>query len=98
SGLAFSLGAVVWDTAIQRTIAPDKLSRVAAYGWLGAMVFLPAGYALAGPISSVIGVKAGVVIAAGWIVVSATVGMRLRDVRDCTLAEAPEPQPVPAPS
>ena len=35
---------------MQRTIAPDKLARVAAYGWMSAMVFLPAGYALAGHI------------------------------------------------
>jgi hypothetical protein len=91
---------VVWDTAIQRTIAPDKLSRVAAYGWMGAMVFLPAGYALAGPISSVIGVKADLVIAAVWVTVSTLVVMRLRDVRGFTLAEEPvaEAPPVPAPS
>ena len=43
AGFAFSCGSVVWDTAVQRTIAPDKLARVAAYGWMGAMVFLPGG-------------------------------------------------------
>ncbi|HEY2373398.1 MAG TPA: MFS transporter [Gaiellaceae bacterium] len=98
AGFAFSLGAVVWDTAIQRTIAPDKLSRVAAYGWMGAMVFLPAGYALAGPISSVIGVKAYLVIAAGWVIVSTLFILRLRDVREFTLDETTEAPPVPAPS
>src|SRR5207249_3752385 len=70
AGFAFSLGSVVWDVAMQRTIAPDKLARVGAYGWMGAMVFLPAGYALAGPISSVIGVRADLLIAAGWVLVS----------------------------
>ena len=58
AGFAFASGAVVWDTAIQRTIAPEKLARVSAYGWMGAMVFLPAGYALAGPIASVVGMRA----------------------------------------
>ena len=52
AGFSFALGSVVWDSSIQRTIAPEKLARVAAYGWMGAMVFLPAGYALAGPLSS----------------------------------------------
>ena len=52
AGFAFACGSVVWDTRVQRTIAPEKLARVAAYGWMGAMVFLPAGYALAGPIAS----------------------------------------------
>jgi len=98
AGLAFSLGAVVWDTAIQRTIAPDKLSRVAAYGWMGAMVFLPAGYALAGPISSVIGLKADLVIAAGWVTVSTLFILRLRDVREFRLEESTESPPIPAPS
>ena len=58
AGFAFACGSVVWDTAVQRTIAPDKLARVAAYGWMGAMVFLPAGYALAGPISEIVGMRA----------------------------------------
>jgi predicted MFS family arabinose efflux permease len=98
AGLAFSLGAVVWDTAIQRTIAPDKLSRVAAYGWMGAMVFLPAGYALAGPISSVIGLKTDLVIAAVWIVASTLFIMRLPDVRGFTLQASTESPPIPAPS
>jgi predicted MFS family arabinose efflux permease len=98
AGFAFSLGAVVWDTAVQRVIAPDKISRVAAYGWMGAMVFLPAGYALAGPISSVIGVKADLIIAAVWVVVSTLYVIRLPDVRGFTLDEATESAPVPAPS
>jgi hypothetical protein len=98
AGLAFSLGAVVWDTAIQRTVAPDKLSRVAAYGWMGAMVFLPAGSALAGPISSVIGLRADLLIAAGWVIVSTLFVIRLRDVREFTLEAAAESPPVPAPS
>jgi hypothetical protein len=54
---AFALGSVLWETTLQRSIPPEKLARVASYGWMGAMVFLPAGYALAGPISMVIGIK-----------------------------------------
>jgi MFS family permease len=98
AGFAFSLGAVVWDTAVQRVIAPDKISRVAAYGWMGAMVFLPAGYALAGPISSVIGVKADLIIAAVWVIVSTLYVIRLPEVRGFTPEEATESAPVPAPS
>ena len=51
AGFAFALGSVVWDTTLQRKVPPEKLARVASYGWMGAMVFLPAGYALAGPIA-----------------------------------------------
>jgi MFS family permease len=94
AGFAFSLGSVVWDVAMQRTIAPDKLARVGAYGWMGAMVFLPAGYALAGPISSVIGLRADLLIAAGWVIVSTLLVMRVRSVRE--FSYEPEAEAVPA--
>ena len=87
SGFAFALGSIVWDTTLQRAIPPEKLARVASYGWMGAMVFLPAGYALAGPIAMAIGIKAYLVIAAGWIVASTLFVIRLRAVREVGLDE-----------
>jgi len=96
AGFAFALGSVVWDTTLQRTVAPDKLARVASYGWMGAMVFLPAGYALAGPISTLIGLKADLVIAAVWIVVSTLFVIRLRAVREVGLDKPTEALVVPA--
>jgi len=85
AGFAFALGSVVWDTTLQRKVAPEKLARVASYGWMGAMVFLPAGYALAGPIAMAIGLKTYLVIAAVWIVVSTLFVIRLRAVREVTM-------------
>ena len=82
AGFAFSCGSVVWDTAVQRTIAPDKLARVAAYGWMGAMVFLPAGYALAGPIASVVGLRTYLLFGAAWLIASTLVVVRLHSVRE----------------
>jgi predicted MFS family arabinose efflux permease len=82
AGFAFALGSVVWDSAVQRAVAPEKLARVAAYGWMGAMVFLPAGYALAGPISAVIGLHADLLLAAGWVIASTLVVVRFRSVRE----------------
>jgi MFS family permease len=82
SGFAFALGSVVWDTVLQRKVPPEKLARVASYAWMGAMVFLPAGYALAGPIAMAIGLKTYLLIAAGWIVVSTLFVIRLRAVRE----------------
>jgi uncharacterized membrane protein (DUF485 family) len=96
SGFAFALGSIVWDTTLQRAIPPEKLARVASYGWMGAMVFLPAGYALAGPISMAIGLKADLLIAAGWIVASTLFVVRLRSVREVGLDERTEAQVVPA--
>ena len=96
SGFAFALGSIVWDTTLQRAIPPEKLARVASYGWMGAMVFLPAGYALAGPISMAIGLKADLLIAAGWIVASTLFVVRLRAVREVGLDGRTEAQVVPA--
>ena len=96
SGFAFALGSIVWDTTLQRAIPPEKLARVASYGWMGAMVFLPAGYALAGPISMAIGIRAYLVIAAGWIVFSTLFVIRLRAVREVGLADGTDAVPAPA--
>ncbi|HKN63998.1 MAG TPA: MFS transporter, partial [Gaiellaceae bacterium] len=96
AGFAFALGSVVWDTTLQRRVAPEKLARVASYGWMGAMVFLPAGYALAGPIAMVIGLKTYLVLAASWIVVSTVLVIRLRAVREVGLEDVTEAVPAPA--
>jgi MFS family permease len=81
AGFGFACGSVVWDTQLQRTIAPDKLARVAAYGWMSSMVMLPAGYALAGPISAVVGMRAYLLFGAVWLVASTAVVYRLPSVR-----------------
>jgi MFS family permease len=96
AGFAFALGSVVWDTTLQRYIPPQKLARVASYGWMGAMVFLPAGYALAGPISMVIGLKPYLLLAAGWIVASTLFVIRLRAVRDVGFGEPTDALPATA--
>jgi MFS family permease len=96
AGFAFALGSVVWDTTLQRKVAPEKLARVASYGWMGAMVFLPAGYALAGPIAMVIGVKTYLVIAAGWIVASTLFVIRLPAVREVEFEDGTDAVPAAA--
>ena len=98
AGFAFSCGSVVWDTVVQTMIAPDKLARVAAYGWMGAMVFLPAGYALAGPISSLVGMRGYLLFGAGWVIASTLVVVRLRSVRELTLEPVVDAAPVAAPT
>ncbi len=96
AGFAFALGSVVWDTTLQRKIAPEKLARVASYGWMGAMVFLPAGYALAGPIAAAIGLKTYLVFAATWIVVSTLFVIRLPAVREVEFDDGTEAVPAAA--
>jgi MFS family permease len=100
AGFGFACGGVVWDTALQRSIAPEKVARVAAYGWMSAMVFLPAGYALAGPIASVVGMRGYLLFGAVWLLASTLFVCRLDSVRGFRSAEpaAPEPAPVAVPS
>jgi predicted MFS family arabinose efflux permease len=85
AGFAFSFGTVIWDTALQQVIAPDKLSRVSAYNWIGAMVFLPAGYPVSGPVASVIGMSTSLWIGAIWVVVTTALVISVRDVREFRL-------------
>jgi hypothetical protein len=81
AGFAFSFGSVVWETELQRTIDPAKLSRVSAYNWVGAMAFLPAGYAIAGPVAAWIGISATLWIGAAWLLVSTLLVLSVSDVR-----------------
>jgi hypothetical protein len=97
AGFGFGCGSVVFDTAMQRTIPPDKLARVGAYSWMSAMIFLPAGYALAGPIGSVVGLRGYLLFGAAWLVVSTLFVYRRPAIRDFAYDdETAEPAVSPA--
>ena len=98
AGFAFSCGTVVWDTSVQQTIAPEKLARVSAYAWMGAMVFLPAGYALAGPISSLVGMRVYLLFGAAWVIASTLAIVRVRSVREFMWDAPAESAPAGAPA
>ena len=85
AGFSFSLGSIIYETGVQRAVAPDKLSRVSAYGWMSAMVFLPLGYALAGPIAAAVGMSDYLVFGAVWIVVTTAVVFAVPAVRNYRL-------------
>ena len=96
AGFAFSYGTVIWDTALQQQIAPNKLARVSAYNWMGAMIFLPAGYAIAGPVADVIGMSTMLIIGAIWVVATTAIVISVRDVRDFRLKPAVGEELAPA--
>jgi MFS family permease len=98
AGFAFAFGTVIWDTAVQTRIPRDKLSRVSAYNWMGAMAFLPAGYAIAGPVADLIGLRTTLWIGAAWIVVTTAAVCSVRDVREMTLDEHAPEAPAAAPA
>jgi MFS family permease len=73
AGVALAVFGVLWNTTMQREVPSEVLSRVSSYDWFGSLVFLPLGFALAGPVSSAIGIRATFIGASIWCVVSALV-------------------------
>jgi MFS family permease len=62
----------LWETALQRYVAPAALSRVSAYDWFGSLAFQPLGLAIAGPAAAAFGASATLwVAAAGSVVIAA---------------------------
>ena len=56
-GASFAVFDTQWQTTMQREVPAEVLSRVSAYDWFGSLVFLPVGYAIAGPVASVVGIR-----------------------------------------
>jgi MFS family permease len=73
---AVSFSNALWFTALHQRIPREALSRVSSYDWLGSIVFQPAGYALAGPVSVAIGIPATLLVGAA-VHASACIGVAL---------------------
>lgn len=80
-GASLAVFSTQWDTTMQREIPAEVLSRVSAYDWFGSLVFLPLGYAIAGPISSVVGVTWVFVTGSLFMVCSVPVALMIPAVR-----------------
>jgi MFS family permease len=80
-GVQASLSEVLWTTTLQQQVPAAMLSRVSAYGWLGALVFTPLGYALAGPAAGWLGVATTLWVGAGWVVASTAAAAAVPDLR-----------------
>jgi MFS family permease len=78
---AINFASTLWLTGLQTNIPERALSRVSSYDWLGSLVFLPAGYVLAGPAAEAFGVAETLVFAAGWSLASTLVVLSLEAIR-----------------
>ena len=74
----------LWETALQRHIAPAALSRVSAYDWFGSLAFQPVGLAIAGPLAAGLGTSTTLWIAAAGSVVIAAILVATPSVRALT--------------
>jgi len=76
-GLAVGVFVAVWDTALQREIPKQVLSRVSAWDWMGSIAGMPLGFALTGPALALIGERrtlyamaASALVLAVWMLVA----------------------------
>ena len=88
-GLQASLHEVLWSTSLQQHVPPQALSRVSAYGWLGALLFAPLGYALAGPVAAWVGVAATLWLGAAWVLVGTGLVLAVPGIRRLRRVDLP---------
>ena len=55
-GVEWGLYDPFWMTCMQRAVAPEMISRVSSYDYLGSLAFYPLGLALAGPLADAVGI------------------------------------------
>ena len=72
---------MLWYTALHTHVAPDKLSRVAAYDQLGSIAFAPIGEIGAGFLIGVIGAATTAWIAVGLVVIPTILILLVPEVR-----------------
>jgi predicted MFS family arabinose efflux permease len=80
-GVEWGLYDPFWMTCMQRAVAPDMISRVSSYDYLGSLAFYPAGLALAGPLADAVGVTTVLWGSAAVAVLVSIFQLSWRDVR-----------------
>jgi hypothetical protein len=80
-GVEWGLFDTFWMTCMQRVVAPDMISRVSSYDYLGSLAFFPAGLALAGPLADAVGITPVLWGAAVVAVLVSVFQVSWRDVR-----------------
>ncbi|MDQ6822172.1 MAG: MFS transporter [Actinomycetota bacterium] len=91
AGWSVGLYIPVWETLIQQRIPPAALSRVSAYDWMGSLVFMPLGFALAGPVAGVIGAPATLISGGVFCVIGVAATLAVPEIRQ--LERLPDTRP-----
>jgi MFS family permease len=93
-GTAVVLGNALWETALQQEVQPNRLARVASIDYLLSIGLMPAGQALAGPLTAALGEHATLVVAGLLMCVpNLAVVAFVREVRSLRRREDPAPPP-----
>ena len=86
-GITLDLWGTLWSTALQKKVPRDSLSRVSSFDAMGSLLFRPVGLAIAGPMSSILGIENFILILAGITVVAIVVPLLDPTVRNMTYEE-----------
>jgi hypothetical protein len=76
-----TIAMVTWTTTLQEQVPAHALARVSAYDWLGSLVIMPLGFALAGPAAVVFGLDATLLGAAMLMVIAGLAALAVPSVR-----------------
>jgi MFS family permease len=89
-GIAVSSLLAIWTTTLQEQVPERALSRVSAYDWLGSLVTMPIGFALAGPVADLVGVDATLIGAACLMSGASLIALAVPGVRAVRRREVPD--------
>jgi MFS family permease len=81
AGAGMSVVVVVWNTALHEHIPARSLARVSSYDWAGTLVFLPIGFAFAGPAAAALSTSTVLWIGVVWSVAAAAAVLAVPSVR-----------------
>ena len=87
-GITLDLWGTLWNTALQRKVPRDVLSRVSSFDAMGSMMFRPIGLAIAGPLSSLFGITNFIYILVALSVVAVAAPLFSAEVRNMSFDES----------
>jgi MFS family permease len=97
-GGSILVGNVLFETAMQQEVRPDRLARVASIDLLFSYCLMPVGELVAGPVSTALGAPATLLLAGALMCVpNLLVVAFVREVRNVRRRDEPEPQPALSP-
>ena len=88
-GITLDLWGTLWNTALQRKVPRESLSRVASFDAMGSMMFRPIGLAIAAPLSTLVGIENFLQIMAAITVVAIVLPLFDPKVRNMTYEDLP---------
>jgi hypothetical protein len=94
-GIGLAVHLTLWFTTFQQEVPEHARSRVSSYDSLGSFVLVPLGMVVAGPVASLIGVRATLIGAAVTMMTCKAIVLAQPTVW-AIRREAPEPVPAPA--